>query len=253
MSRHDDDSEDALDAAVRVVAEAKYLTAFTGAGISVESGVPPFRGRDGLWSHYDPKILEIDYFYDNPEVCWPVIREIFYDHFGGAAPNPAHLALARLEREGLLKALITQNIDDLHQKAGSRRVIEYHGNSSALVCKRCGKSYHVEEIDLADLPPRCSCGSILKPDFVFFGEGIPVQAAVESERLAGMTDVMLLIGTTGEVYPAAALPRAASRNGALIVEINPERSLYSDEISDIVIRLPAGEAMSAIEERLFAR
>ena len=248
--KFDRDIEDALESAATAVKEGRYLTAFTGAGISVESGVPSFRGKEGLWSRYDPRILDIDYFTERPEDCWPVIREIFYDHFAKAEPNPAHLALARLEEAGVLKALITQNIDDLHHRAGSRRIIEYHGNSRLLVCTACGRRYHVDEVELSRLPPRCACGAILKPDFVFFGEGIPPRAALDAEQAAGETDVMLLIGTTGEVYPAAALPRAASRRGALIIEINPERSLYTDEITDIFIGLPAGLAMAAIERRL---
>lgn len=250
MIRGNDERRAALQAAAEAISASSHLTAFTGAGISVESGVPPFRGKEGLWSHYDQRTLDIDYFDAEPEACWPVIREIFYDHFTAAEPNPAHLLLARLEERGLLKALITQNIDDLHYQAGSRKVIEFHGNSRMLLCRNCGKRYEARRVDLATLPPRCSCGEILKPDFVFFGEGIPPQAVVESERAAGRTDVMLLIGTTGEVYPAAALPRAASRNGATIIEINPERSLYTGEISDIFIQMRAGEAAALLQELL---
>ena len=250
MIRGNEETQAALRAAVEAISASSYLTAFTGAGISVESGVPPFRGTEGLWSRYDPRTLEIDYFDAAPEVCWPVIREIFYDHFRAAAPNPAHLLLARLEERGKLKALITQNIDDLHHQAGSREVIEYHGNSRMLLCRNCGKRYEARTVDLTTLPPRCSCGEILKPDFVFFGEGIPPQAVAQSERAAAKTDVMLLIGTTGEVYPAAALPRAASRNGATIIEINPERSLYTGEISDIFVQMRAGEAAEQLQRLL---
>lgn len=250
MEAFDEPTELALDTATRAIGGARYLTAFTGAGVSVESGVPPFRGREGLWNRYDPKVLDIEFFTTHPEACWPVIREIFYDHFGKATPNAAHQVLAHLEQQGRLKCLITQNIDDLHHKAGSKRVIEYHGNSRELVCTSCGKRYAASAVDLANLPPRCTCSSILKPDFVFFGEGIPPQAILEAEEAVELTDVMLLIGTTGEVYPAASLPRLASDRGALIIEINPEPSLYSDEISDIVISLPAAVAMAAIEKRL---
>lgn len=252
MEREGNEAEEAIEAAVRAIEKAKYLTAFTGAGISVESGVPSFRGKEGLWNRYDPAVLDIDYFSDHPEECWPVIREIFYDHFGAAQPNPAHRLLARLEREGRLRALITQNIDDLHHKAGNEAVIEYHGNSRELVCTRCARHYEAKEVDLSRLPPRCDCGAILKPDFVFFGEGIPPHAAVEAEKAAARTDVMIVVGTTGEVYPAAGLPRAASLRGAIIIEINPEPSLYSEEITDILIPLPAGSAMLAIDERLRA-
>lgn len=236
--------------AARAILGARSLSAFTGAGISVESGIPPFRGKEGLWSRYDPRVLDIEYFNANPEDCWPVIREIFYDFFGKAQPNRAHLLLAELEHGGFLKHLITQNIDDLHYRAGSRNVIEFHGNSRRLLCRACGRRYEVAEVDLRQLPPRCGCGSILKPDFVFFGEGIPRDAFARSEECAAMTDVMLLIGTTGEVYPAAQIPQTAAARGALIIEINPERSAYTDRTTGLFLPLGAVEALSRIDDLL---
>lgn len=236
--------------AASAIRSAEHLVAFTGAGISAESGIPPFRGENGIWSRYDPKVLDIGYFNSNPDGCWPVIKEIFYDFFGQAKPNGAHKVLADLERRGLLKALITQNIDDLHFRAGSRKVIEYHGNSRLLLCQKCGKKQEVTAVDLGVLPPRCGCGGVLKPDFVFFGEGIPGRAVLASQEAVELTDVMIIIGTTGEVYPAALLPREAAGHGATIIEINLEGSNYTSEITDIFIRLPAVEAMAAIEEAL---
>lgn len=236
----------AVASAAAAIRSAAHLVAFTGAGISAESGIPPFRGENGIWSRYDPKVLDIDYFSRDPASCWPVIREIFYDFFGRARPNGAHLALATLEREGRLKTLITQNIDDLHYRAGSREVIEYHGNSRMLACPRCGLRREVAQIDLGTLPPRCDCGAVLKPDFVFFGEAIPQRALAASEAAARSADVMLVIGTTGEVYPAAMLPREAARRGATIIEVNPEVSAYTVEVTDIFVRLPAVEAMRRI-------
>ncbi len=232
--------------AASVICAASHLVAFTGAGISAESGIPPFRGDNGIWSRYDPKILDIDYFNTNPARCWPIIKEIFYDFFGAAKPNRAHLALAELERDGLLSTLITQNIDDLHYRAGSREVIEYHGNSRLLACPSCRKRFEVAKVDLTRLPPRCDCGAVLKPDFVFFGEAIPANALAASEEAARRADVMLVIGTTGEVYPAALLPREASRRGATIIEINPQESAYTGDITDIFVRLPAVTAMERI-------
>lgn len=251
-------SEDLIAQAARLIRAAHHLSAFTGAGVSAESGIPPFRGEGGLWNTYDPRTLELDYFLAHPDRAWPVIREIFYDHFGSAEPNPAHLALARLENEGwpqgsaagahgCLEVLITQNIDDLHFRAGSRHVVEFHGSSRRLVCLTCRRRYEAAQTDLTTLPPHCACGGILKPDFIFFGEVIPAEALVESEKCAARTDVMIVVGTTGEVYPAAAIPRAASSRGAKIIEINPEKSAYTDEITDIFLRLPAGRAMNAIE------
>jgi len=232
--------------AASAIRNASHLVAFTGAGISAESGIPPFRGENGIWSRYDPKVLDIDYFNADPARCWPIIKEIFYDFFGTAKPNRAHIILAELERDGRLSTLITQNIDDLHYRAGSRAVIEYHGNSRLLACQSCGRRYEVEAVDLAHLPPRCACGAVLKPDFVFFGEAIPTSALVDSEEAAKRADVMLVIGTTGEVFPAASLPRAASRNGATIIEVNPEESAYTAEVTDIFVRLPAVAAMEQI-------
>lgn len=256
-------SEELIEQAASLIRSARHLSAFTGAGVSAESGIPPFRGVGGLWSTYDPRTLELDFFLAHPDKAWPIIREIFYDHFGTAQPNPAHLALARFENEGWprdgaadgrgrLEILITQNIDDLHFRAGSRHVVEFHGSSRRLVCLECGERSEAAESDLTRLPPRCACGGILKPDFIFFGEAIPPEALVESERCAARTDVMIIVGTTGEVYPAAGIPRAASARGARIIEINPEKSSYTDEITDIFLPLPAGQAMSAIERAVAA-
>jgi len=237
---------DLLHHAADVISGADYLVAFTGAGISVESGIPSFRGENGLWHRYDPQVLEIGYFLRNPEDAWPVIKEIFYDNFGSAEPNIAHKTLAYWEEIGLLKALITQNIDDLHYKAGNREPIEYHGNSRKLVCTQTGARYDATPERLQHLPPISDAGALLKPDFVFFGEGIPREAAQRAEHASRTADVMLIIGTTGEVYPAAALPQMAAQNRATIIEINPERSLYTGAITDIFIQGPAGPAMEAL-------
>ncbi len=237
--------------AASIILKSSHLTAFTGAGISVESGIPPFRGENGLWSKYNPQILEINYFLRHPEESWKVIRKIFYDHFERAEPNPAHRILAKWEHSGLLKATITQNIDNLHFRAGSRNVIEYHGNSRELTCLECGKIFNVEEEEpgtiFKTMPPRCSCGGILKPRFVFFGEGIPPEAAVGAERESKKSDVMLVIGSTGEVYPASLIPAMAKESGASIVEINTEASNYTNSVTDIFIRARATKAMLALD------
>ena len=123
--------------AVRILRESKHTVAFTGAGISVESGIPPFRGPGGLWSQYDPIILDLDYYKRFPDKSWPVVKKLFFDFFGSAKPNEAHLTLAQMEEEGSLKEIITQNIDNLHQEAGSSRVYEFHGNSRQFICLEC--------------------------------------------------------------------------------------------------------------------
>jgi NAD-dependent deacetylase len=244
------DVREAVSAAASLIRSARYLTAFTGAGISVESGIPPFRGAGGLWNTYDPRMLELDYFLAHPGAAWPVIREIFYEHFGAAKPNRAHLALARLETEGLLKVLVTQNIDNLHFLAGSRNIVEFHGNSRLLVCLGCGNHVDATPAMLEKLPPMCPCGGVYKPDFIFFGEGIPQSAHARSQDAARRTDVMLVIGSTGEVYPAALVPRWASEAGAKIVEINPEPSEFTGSVSDIHLPMKAAEAFALIEEEL---
>jgi NAD-dependent deacetylase len=235
--------------AARLIRSAKHLTAFTGAGISVESGIPPFRGPDGLWAKYDPRLLEIGYFLERPEVSWPVLKEIFYDHFGAARPNRAHEVLAAWEARGLLKTVITQNVDNLHFEAGSRNVVEFHGNSRTLVCLACGARKAAAPKILASLPPRCACGGVLKPDFVFFGENIPRAASEASTAAAERTDCMLVVGSTGEVYPAALVPRRAKEHGAVLIEINPEPSEFTAS-ADVRVPLGAAEAFALIEEEL---
>lgn len=230
-----------------LIDNAGFAVAFTGAGISVESGIPSFRGEDGIWNRYDPKILEYDFFRYHPEQCWPVIKEIFYTHFTGATPNAAHRFLARLEELQKLRCVITQNIDGLHQKAGSREVYCFHGDSSALRCLRCDRVFEVTPALLSLPLPVCpECKGVLKPDFVFFGEGIPSQAYQASFEAASNCDLMLVIGTTGEVYPAAMLPDEARKNGARIIEINPQRSQFSSTTAHVHLPLKAGEAAKLI-------
>jgi len=237
--------------AADILRSAKRVTAFTGAGISVESGIPTFRGKSGLWNRYDPKFLDINYFLTFPDECWGRIKEIFYDFFGQAKPNAAHYALHELEAMSLLDVVITQNIDNLHQEAGNSTVYEYHGTARFLVCMECGKKYHVSEVDLIKLPPCCiSCGGILKPDFVFFGEGIPEPASSMSALEAEKSDVFLLIGTSGKVTPACYIPYMAKENGARIIEINTEASAYTHAISDVFLKGRATEVMEALMETL---
>ena len=241
---------DQFSKAAGAIRKAEYVSVFTGAGVSVESGIPPFRGQDGLWSRYNPEVLDIDYFIRNPLRSWEVIKEIFYDFFGKAEPNSAHTALAEMEKTGIVKGIITQNIDNLHFEAGSSIVAEYHGNSRKLVCLSCGREYAAEENLLANLPPRCSCGGVLKPDFVFFGEGIPEKALALTSDIVSKTDLMILIGTTGEIYPASFIPYEAKERGAFIVEINPAESAYTAKITDIHIKKPAVEAMKKMSALL---
>jgi NAD-dependent deacetylase len=241
-----------IDKIVEKIRNANYLMAFTGAGMSVESGIPPFRGEHGIWNRYDPQVLEIDYFYRHPEASWKVIKEIFYDFFGKAQPNAGHKVLGMMEQNGLLQCVVTQNIDNLHQEGGSQTVFEFHGNSKYLICTQCGFRKKVDAHDLEVLPPHCShCQGLLKPDFVFFGEGIPEQAYTHSFVAARQADVVLVIGSLGEVMPAAMIPSEAKRKGAFIIEINPEPSNFTRSVTDLYIPGKAGDVLSKVADKLW--
>ncbi len=249
------DTNQQLAEAAQVMKNSKHCVAFTGAGISVESGIPPFRGPSGLWAKYDPMILDLNFYLSKPEQSWPVIKELFFDFFGHSRPNEAHYALARLEEKGIIKEIITQNIDNLHQEAGSKTVHEFHGNSVQFVCTRCGKITPRNKLTLSEKPPRCplpSCGGLLKPDFIFFGEGIPQKAYEASVRAANIADCFLVIGTTGEIMPASYIPLQAKENGAKIIEINIEKSNFTDKITDIFIQEKASAAMTQLEKLCLA-
>lgn len=238
--------------AADLIKHSRHVTVFTGAGVSVESGVPPFRGENGLWNEYDPIILDLKNFYKNPGESWITIKEIFYDYFGKAKPNAAHRVIARLEADGYVQAVITQNIDNLHQEAGSKNVFEFHGNSRELICTECGEKYPVTKELLADIPPECEkCGEILKPDFVFFGEAIPEREEKLSFEEAEKADLFIVIGTTGEVQPASLIPVVAKSKGAKILEINIKKSNFTDDITDLFIQEKASLAMEKIETEIY--
>ncbi len=235
--------------AARMIQKAKRCVAFTGAGISVESGIPPFRGENGLWNKYDPSTFDIRYFHQNTKGSWEVIREIFYDLFGRVKPNPAHYALAELEARDGIGCIITQNVDNLHYDAGSRVVHEFHGSLKKVVCLSCHARFPVSDLDLNLVPPLCSgCGGVLKPDVIFFGEPIPEPAQSLSFKETTKADCFLLIGTTGSVAPANLIPPAAKSNGAAIIEINPYPSEYTNSITDVFLEEKAVYAMESLME-----
>ncbi len=238
--------EDHVARAAERIRQAGRVVAFTGAGISVESGIPPFRGETGVWRQVDPSFIEIGRFRGDPAGCWPSIRKVFYGPFGQARPNAAHLALARLEREGHLLAVITQNIDHLHQDAGSKDVVEFHGQAGRLRCLDCDQTVPADPGLLLETVPRCFCGGLRKPDFVFFGEPIPDAAAKRAFDLAERAEVMLVIGSSGEVMPAGQIPLVAARHGAYIIEINPEPSVFTRQVTDLFLQGPAGRVMAAL-------
>ncbi|HZH71789.1 MAG TPA: NAD-dependent protein deacylase [Mariniphaga sp.] len=238
--------------ATRLIRNSKYTVAFTGAGISVESGIPPFRGTDGLWDKNLPIYLEIEFFRKKPLQSWVKIKELFYDKLGDAEPNMAHEILAQMESRHFLESVITQNIDHLHQKAGSKHVYELHGTFRQLICTSCGSEYDQSFADLNYLPPTCFiCRGILKPDMVFFNEPVPEFAKKRSFEEAEKADLLLIIGTNAEVLPAAEIPVTAKKAGAKIIEINIQPSPFTYEITDVFIEASAAEAMSEIAKQLY--
>ncbi|HOO72315.1 MAG TPA: NAD-dependent deacylase [Spirochaetota bacterium] len=243
---------DQIEKAVELIKKSQFTIALTGAGISVESGIPDFRSAGGLWEKYDPALYaSIDSFKRKPEMVWDMLFEMV-DIMENAKPNPAHLALARLEQLGYLSSIITQNIDNLHQAAGSKHVIEYHGNASRLECLSCGRVYEKPEIMPENVAiPRCAaCDAVLKPTVIFFGEMIPYEAMSESSRLADRAELVLVVGTSAIVYPAAGIPLQAKQNNATVIEFNLEPTALTGYITDLFIQGPAGETLNRVLEML---
>jgi NAD-dependent deacetylase len=239
-------------AIAKLIKEKGYMVAFTGAGISVDSGIPAFRGGQGLWEKYDPmEYAEIRAFYHNPEKVWVMLREMSEVIFE-SKPSPAHLALGALEKKGILKAVITQNVDGLHHVAGNTNVIEYHGNHRWLVCPNCSKRIPLARDVVSIHPyPTCEkCNTALKPDVVFFGEGIPMIAAFRATEEADVCNTLLIIGTSGVVYPAAEIPFTAKSKGATIIEINVEETPFTSSITDHFLKGSASEILPKILEHI---
>jgi len=241
--------KDLIPRAAEIILGSRLTLALTGAGISVDSGIPDFRSAGGLWSKYDPsEYASIHAFRQNPEKIWNMLRDMD-GLIAQARPNPAHLGMGEMEKMGLLHVVITQNVDNLHQAGGSRNVIEYHGNSSTLTCLVCGKRYRAEE-KRGEHIPRCGCRQVLKPDVVFFGEAIPEEALARSFQLASSADVVMVVGTSALVSPANTIPGIAKSRGATLIEMNMERTHLTDTVTDIFIEGRAGETIPALVEEL---
>ncbi len=227
------------------------VAVLTGAGISVESGVPTFRGQGGLWKSYRPEELATPQaFRRNPALVWEWYlwrRSII----AKAEPNAGHIALVELERkytENFL--LITQNVDGLHQKAGSKRLVELHGNIWRVKCLSCGVVYYDYFVSYAQLPPACKeCGGLIRPDVVWFGEALPEDTLEIAIRWAKDCDVFVVVGTSAVVYPAGELPYLAKEYGAKVIEINPEGTPVSS-LADVIIREPASSGVKKLLEVL---
>ncbi|MET1125043.1 MAG: NAD-dependent protein deacetylase [Archaeoglobaceae archaeon] len=233
-----------LEEVANVIARAKYLTALTGAGVSAESGIPTFRDRDGLWNRYRPEELATpEAFARNPKLVWEWYKwrmELVFK----AEPNPAHHAFAELERMGLLRCLITQNVDDLHERAGSRNVLHLHGRLRVVRCTGCSREFEVDEVPKDELP-RCECGALLRPGVVWFGELLPKDVLERAFEEVSKSDVIIVAGTSAVVQPAASLPLIVKKRGGKIVEVNPSETPLSN-VSDFSVRMKAGEALPRI-------
>jgi NAD-dependent protein deacetylase/lipoamidase len=239
--------EDLIKRAAADLAGAKRGVALTGAGISVESGIPPFRGQGGLWEKIDPmEFAHIDNFLRDPAKVWRVLVGEMKGVIDTAEPNAAHNGLATLEAMGRVRTIITQNVDGLHQAAGSTDVIEFHGNFAWQRCMDCGQMVETRSVDMAHMPPRCHCGGIYRPDCIFFGEMIPSQHLARSREVSRQCDVMLVIGTSAVVQPAAFMPVIAKEAGAKVIEINPAPTPLTGPVSDYLVQGKAGETVSAI-------
>ena len=229
-----------------LMAGLKHCVALTGAGISAESGIPTFRSKGGLWEKYDPMIYaSIETFSEDPSKYW-IIRGEFIRNYDTYQPNKAHLALAELEKMGIVQHVITQNIDGLHKKAGSRNVTEIHGSLRETYCLQCGKEFiapHVPD----GMPPYCECGGVLKPNTVLFGEQLPEGALETAYHESATCKLMLVIGTSAVVQPAASLPVLARQKGAKIVEVNIESAFPG---ADLVVAQKAGVGLSGILEEV---
>ncbi|MGD2271091.1 MAG: NAD-dependent deacylase [Desulfobacterales bacterium] len=232
--------------AAGLMLQLKGTVVLSGAGISAESGIPTFRSKGGLWEKYDPGIYaSIEVFKTDPSKYW-TIRGDFIRNYENYHPNRAHLALVELEHMGILHYIITQNIDGLHKKAGSKNVVEIHGSLREIYCLQCGKEYLAPEIP-DGIPPFCACGGVLKPNTVLFGESLPQQALATARDLSETCRVMLLVGTSAVVHPAASLPSLAKHNGAKLIEINIERAFPE---ADYYIEEKAGTALPRIVKEI---
>jgi NAD-dependent deacetylase len=227
------------------IAQARAIAVLTGAGISAESGLPTFRGPGGLWRNFRPEQLATpEAFHRDPQLVWE-----WYDWrrsiHAKCEPNAGHRALAELEQRASEFLLITQNVDSLHERAGSRRIVHLHGSLWRVRCLVCGGEGDNTQVPLDPLPPRCACGGMLRPDVVWFGEPLPQASRERALQAAYSADVFLVAGTSSVVYPAAALPHVAKQHGARVIEVNLETTELS-AVADITLRGTAGEILPGL-------
>ncbi|MCL6494258.1 MAG: NAD-dependent deacylase [Ignavibacterium sp.] len=230
------------------LSESKRIVFFTGAGISAESGIPTFRGKDGIWNKLKPEELaNFNAFLRNPQMVWEWYnhrKKIIHD----SKPNAGHLAIAEFEKYFDDVAVVTQNIDNLHRRAGSTKIYELHGNIERNYCIKCHTFYN-EELEFSEGVPKCKCGGLIRPDVVWFGEFLPADQLEESEKAAIRSDMFFVVGTSAVVYPAAGLVYTAKRSGSFIVEVNIEETEVTS-IADVSFFGEAGKVLPAILEKV---
>ena len=218
-----------FDTVAQKLKDSRKIVFVTGAGISQESGIPTFRGKDGYWRKYDPmKLASIDAFYDDPKLVW----EWYEDrrkNILSVKPNEGHFAISQME-EFKDVVVLTQNIDGLHQRSGSTNVLELHGSIIRIKCTVCDFIDNITE-NFESLPPKCKCGSMLRPDVVWFGESLPQNIWQSAIKEASVCDVMVIVGTSLVVSPANTLPVYAKQNGAILIEVNPEKTVMSNDMT----------------------
>ncbi len=245
--------QDALREAARLLRKARYGVALTGAGISTPSGIPDFRSDQGLWTQVAPmEVASIWGFRTNPRAFYtwvrPLVRKILQ-----AQPNPAHRALAQMEQRGWIRVVITQNIDRLHQKAGSRHVLEVHGSIDEMVCVDCGHRESAspyltpQSLEVIDVPRCPVCGGVLKPDVVLFGEGLPWATWQAAEEAVDQADLLLVAGSSLEVYPVAELPYRAARRGVPVILVNLSPTAF-DPWAAVILRGDVAQVLPALVE-----
>ncbi|MFW5838040.1 MAG: SIR2 family NAD-dependent protein deacylase [Desulfovibrionaceae bacterium] len=252
MTRHHHDTaqlQERLEQAAEIFSRARLPIALTGAGISVPSGIPDFRSPGGLWSRFDPgEVASVEALDRNPEGVWAFLLDAIRV-MTAAEPNEAHEALAAMEARGAMHAVITQNIDGLHQRAGSKKVIEFHGSMARYHCHGCSREQDAgvaQKLGPADVPWRCgSCGGLVRPEVVFFGESIPPLALAESFRLAEEADAVLVAGTAGEVAPVNIIPQRIKARGGLLVDATLG-STHFDSLCDVKLDAPAEHSLPAM-------
>lgn len=249
------DLSQALRKAADLLLSSHHAVVFTGAGISTPSGIPDFQSKEtGLWQRFDPmEVASIGAFQSRPDKFYGWLRPLF-QQIWSAQPNPAHIALANLESSGVVKALITQNIDDLHQRAGSRNIYEVHGSLRTMTCPRCQKKVpsikYREILKSENALPECeTCGSIMKPDIVLYGELLSAEVWIEAEEFCKQADVLLVAGSSLTVWPAAALPETCVENGARVILINLTPT-HLDEYADVLIKGNVAETIPQIAQSI---